>query len=54
VAGAAKASILQRVQEGPSEPQKLPAQLIRPVDGTLLWMTDTEANRALGQVNKEK
>jgi len=54
VAGTAKASILQRVQEGPSEPQTLPAQLIRPVDGTLLWMIDAEANQELGHVNREQ
>lgn len=43
VAGAGKATMLQRVLEGPSEPEALPAQAIAPVDGTLAWLVDTDA-----------
>jgi 6-phosphogluconolactonase len=54
VAGATKARILQRVLEGRFEPHRVPAQLIRPADGTLLWMADREANQELGKANKER
>lgn len=43
VAGAAKAPALQRTLEGPRSPAELPAQLIGPDDGTLLWCVDTTA-----------
>ena len=31
--------------EDPSEPEQLPAQLIRPVDGLLPWLADRQAAR---------
>ena len=40
VAGNAKAAILQEVLHGPRDPARLPAQLIRPVRGDLLWLAD--------------
>jgi 6-phosphogluconolactonase len=43
VAGAAKTSMLRRVLEGPYIPAELPAQVVRPVDGTVLWLVDTAA-----------
>ena len=43
VAGAAKAGVLRAVIEGPRDPDTLPAQLIAPVDGALLWMLDEAA-----------
>jgi 6-phosphogluconolactonase len=43
VAGGAKAAILQEVLHGPRDPARLPAQLIRPVSGDLLWLADLEA-----------
>jgi len=43
VAGAAKARVLHEVLEGPQNPHRLPAQLIRPLNGELLWFLDGEA-----------
>ena len=43
VSGAGKAERLRQVITGPYQPDILPAQLIRPTDGHLLWMVDTEA-----------
>lgn len=43
VSGAAKASTLKEVLEGRYEPNRLPAQLIRPVDGKLFFMVDRAA-----------
>ncbi|MBI4380088.1 MAG: 6-phosphogluconolactonase [candidate division NC10 bacterium] len=43
VAGAEKASALQAVLEGPSDPERLPAQLIRPTSGRLMWLVDKAA-----------
>jgi 6-phosphogluconolactonase len=43
VAGNAKAAILQEVLHGPRDPARLPAQLIRPGRGDLLWLADQPA-----------
>jgi 6-phosphogluconolactonase len=43
VSGASKARILHEVLEGPFEPSRLPAQLIRPTSGKLLWLVDEES-----------
>jgi 6-phosphogluconolactonase len=43
VSGANKAAVLREVLEGPSDPNRLPAQLIRPADGELHWLLDREA-----------
>jgi 6-phosphogluconolactonase len=43
VAGSAKAAIVQRVLEGPHRPRELPAQLIAPSDGRVLWLIDASA-----------
>jgi 6-phosphogluconolactonase len=43
VAGADKAATVQRVLEGPAEPDALPAQQIAPRNGTLYWMVDQAA-----------
>jgi 6-phosphogluconolactonase len=43
VSGANKAAMLQRVLEGPSEPEVLPAQAIAPSEGTLDWLVDAAA-----------
>ena len=48
VSGEAKATIVRRVLEGPQQPQELPAQLIAPVDGRILWLLDAAAARDLG------
>ncbi|MCX6640337.1 MAG: 6-phosphogluconolactonase [bacterium] len=43
VAGHSKATVLHEVLEGSPEPDRLPAQLIHPANGNLLWMIDREA-----------
>ena len=48
VAGAGKAERLREVLEGAREPQRLPAQLIRPAGGTLEWYVDRAAAARLG------
>jgi 6-phosphogluconolactonase len=46
VSGNEKAVVLKSVLEGRHEPEQLPAQLIRPHDGELIWIVDAAA--ALG------
>jgi 6-phosphogluconolactonase len=43
VSGATKAAILREVLEGPLDPNRLPAQLIRPSGGEVHWLLDQEA-----------
>ncbi len=43
VAGADKAEPLAAVLEGPHRPDDLPAQLIAPAHGELLWLVDRAA-----------
>ena len=43
VAGADKASALREVLHGPHVPRRLPAQLIEPRTGTLVWLVDQAA-----------
>lgn len=47
VTGADKCLALKAVLEGPYEPEQLPAQLLRPKDGRLLWLVDTTAGSML-------
>jgi 6-phosphogluconolactonase len=47
VAGADKAPALKAVLEGPYEPEQLPAQMIQPKNGSLLWLVDTAAGSML-------
>ncbi len=47
VTGAGKAERLPEVLHGPREPQRLPSQLIKPVQGTLEWFTDKAATAKL-------
>lgn len=47
VTRADKAPALKAVLEGPYEPEQLPAQLIRPGDGKLLWLVDQGAGSML-------
>ncbi|PTL36368.1 6-phosphogluconolactonase [Candidatus Methylomirabilis limnetica] len=49
VSGGEKAAVLQAVLEGPPDPERLPAQLIRPVAGRLLWLVDQAAASRLGE-----
>ena len=45
--GADKAPALKAVLEGPFEPEQLPAQLLQPKNGKLLWLVDTAAGSML-------
>jgi 6-phosphogluconolactonase len=47
VTGADKAPALKAVLEGPFEPDQLPAQLLQPQNGKLLWLVDTAAGTML-------
>lgn len=47
VAGASKAERLQDVLHGPHRPEVLPAQVVRPTDGQLIWMVDEAAAKRL-------
>lgn len=47
VAGKEKPRSVKSALEGPHEPHRLPAQLIRPLHGQLLWVLDGEAARLL-------
>jgi 6-phosphogluconolactonase len=49
VSGADKASILRHVLKEAQDPRSIPAQLIKPVDGGLLWLVDRDAARLLRQ-----
>jgi 6-phosphogluconolactonase len=42
-AGAEKAPAMQRVLEGPRDPEELPMQLIAPATGRLTWLVDAAA-----------
>ncbi len=47
VTGADKAAALKAVLEGPYEPEQLPAQLLQPKNGKLLWLVDAAAGSML-------
>jgi 6-phosphogluconolactonase len=47
VAGADKAATLKEVLEGPSQPDRLPSQLIQPAPENLQWFIDAAAASAL-------
>jgi 6-phosphogluconolactonase len=47
VTGADKAPALKAVLEGRFEPEQLPAQLLQPKNGKLLWLVDTAAGSML-------
>lgn len=48
VLGADKADIVWTVLRGPIDPFRYPAQLVRPVDGEMVWMLDAAAAGRLG------
>lgn len=52
VEGEAKADILNMVLTAPYQPNKYPAQLIRPVAGNLYWFVDTKAAALLNKRQK--
>jgi 6-phosphogluconolactonase len=41
--GAEKAPALKAVLEGPYEPDQLPAQIVQPENGRVLWLVDPTA-----------
>ena len=43
VTGASKSAPFVEVLRGPADPERLPAQLIQPINGTLLWLVDKAA-----------
>ncbi|HEX5504007.1 MAG TPA: 6-phosphogluconolactonase [Thermomicrobiales bacterium] len=43
VAGADKAAIVREVLRGPRDVHRLPAQVVAPADGALVWLLDTAA-----------
>ncbi len=47
VSGANKSEVLQRIIEGAYEPETLPAQTIKPVNGELYWFLDRDAAKDL-------
>jgi 6-phosphogluconolactonase len=47
VTGADKALVLKGILEGPYEPDQLPAQMIQPPNGKLVWLVDTVAGGML-------
>jgi 6-phosphogluconolactonase len=49
VSGVEKAAAIQAVLEGPPDPERLPAQLIRPVAGRLVWIVDQAAASRLSE-----
>ena len=53
VTGADKAPALKAVLEGPIEPEQLPAQLLQPKNGKLLWLVDTAAGGMLSMGIRE-
>ena len=53
VTGADKAPALTAVLERFYEPDQLPAQLIQPLNGTLLWLVDSAAGSMLTRATRE-
>jgi 6-phosphogluconolactonase len=51
IAGAGKADRLAEVLDGPADPTRLPAQLIRPENGRLIWLLDEAAASRLRAMN---
>jgi 6-phosphogluconolactonase len=49
IAGADKALALKAVLEGPYEPDQLPTQYIKPVDGKLIFLVDSSAGGMLSK-----
>jgi 6-phosphogluconolactonase len=53
VAGKEKTLALKGVLEGPYEPDQLPAQLLQPTNGKLLWLVDEPAGSMLSNAIRE-
>jgi 6-phosphogluconolactonase len=44
VTGKSKAEVLHTIFNSPYQPEKYPAQLIKPIDGKLYWFVDEAAS----------
>jgi 6-phosphogluconolactonase len=53
VSGKEKAAVLKKILEGEYEPDLLPAQLIQPVHGKLVWLVDRAAASCLTDTTRE-
>ena len=53
VSGREKASALQTVLEGPQEPSRFPARIIRPAPGALVYLADSAAAGQLARPTDE-
>jgi 6-phosphogluconolactonase len=54
VEGSAKSAMLRRVLEGGDDQERVPAQLVAPVKGQVLWLADREAARLLsGEMGRQ-
>jgi 6-phosphogluconolactonase len=53
IAGKEKALALKGVLEGPYEPEQLPAQLLQPTNGKLLWLVDQAAGSMLSNAIRQ-
>jgi len=49
VSGAVKAAVLREVLENAPDPRHIPARLIRPAGGDILWLIDRDAARLLSR-----
>jgi len=49
VAGEGKARVLKKLLEGPFDPDLIPAQLIKPVEGEVVWFVDHAAAALLSE-----
>src|SRR5512137_2212408 len=54
VAGSGKAAVVKVILEGPLRPDTLPAQIVRPAGGDLVWILDREAAALLKVEGKGK
>lgn len=52
VSGEEKAEALRAVLEGDFQPDRFPAQIVRPEEGKLLWLVDRAAARCLRNVDR--
>lgn len=52
VAGPEKAAILAEVLTGKHDSHRLPAQLVRPVGGRLVWLVDAAAGRRIWHISR--
>ncbi|OFW55623.1 MAG: 6-phosphogluconolactonase [Actinobacteria bacterium RBG_16_64_13] len=51
--GRAKAAVVGEVLEGPIDPERLPAQLVRPQSGTVVWYLDDDSAALLAGRSSE-